>query len=247
MKTNNIFSVKNKNIILTGASRGIGFYLLKELKNNGANILGLARSKKLGSRNLEKNYNSCDINEYEKFKKICSNFSKKFGKIDVLINNAGISLQNKKDIDGIKNFEKTINTNLVSVFKCCFATSKFMANNSSIINISSIAALMGFSDNPGYISSKGGLHSLTNSLAFDLAKKKIRVNSIMPGYIKTNMTINSFKNKEKFKSRMQRIPLLRWGNSSDLLGAVIFLSSSASSYITGTKIIVDGGFSIKGI
>ena len=106
---------------------------------------------------------------------------------------------------------------------------------------------MGFSNNPGYNSSKGGLKMLSKALANDLATKKIRVNNIGPGYFLTNMTKKFYKIKKKREQRLSRIPLNRYGNTNELCGAVIFFISNASSYITGQDLYVDGGLLHKGI
>ena len=118
---------------------------------------------------------------------------------------------------------------------------------SSIVNLTSIASEFGFPDNPGYVASKGGVKSLTKSLAIDYAKLNIRVNCISPGYIHTNMTNESYLNPIKYNERLNRTILNKWGNVNDLVGASIFLLSDASSYITGSEILVDGGWTAKGI
>ena len=179
-------------------------------------------------------------------KKHVLNFKNKFGKIDVLINNAGISLEEKSEKKKIENFVKTIETNLISTYKCCETIYPLMKNGGSIINISSIGSLLAMKKNPGYVSSKGGINSMTRSLAEDYSKKKIRVNAILPGYIKTKMTEKSYKNSKK-KLETEKSILNRWGEPNDLIGIVIFLATKSSSFVTGTNIIVDGGFSIKGI
>ena len=117
----------------------------------------------------------------------------------------------------------------------------------SIINITSLSSHLGFSKNYSYTASKSGLQGLTRTLAYDYSKYNIRVNNICPGYILTNMTKGSFRNKEKRKNIENRSMLNRWGKSEDLVGASIFLASKASSFITGIDLIVDGGWCAKGI
>jgi NAD(P)-dependent dehydrogenase (short-subunit alcohol dehydrogenase family) len=123
----------------------------------------------------------------------------------------------------------------------------YLKKNASIINISSISSYFGFPNNPGYVSSKSGLSGLTRSLAYDFSKKNIRVNNIVPGYIRTEMTKKSFNNKKLFNLRKSSTLLNRWGNPKDIIGACTFLVSSSSSYITGADIVIDGGWSVKGI
>ena len=127
---------------------------------------------------------------------------------------------------------------------------KIMKNQTSggvIINVTSINAELAFPDNPAYQACKGALKQLTKSLALDFSKYKIRVNSIGPGYFRTKMTEKSWNDKKKRKQRTERTIMKRWGVSDDLIGAIIFLTSNASSYITGQDIYIDGGWLIKGL
>ncbi len=117
----------------------------------------------------------------------------------------------------------------------------------SIINITSLSSEQGFPNNPGYAASKGGIKAFTKSLAIDLGSKGIRVNCVIPGYIKTDMTINSYNQMKTNKERLERIILNRWGNPDDLIGTFIFLISDASKYITGIDLPVDGGWLAKGL
>jgi NAD(P)-dependent dehydrogenase (short-subunit alcohol dehydrogenase family) len=117
----------------------------------------------------------------------------------------------------------------------------------SIINICSLASKLGFPNNPVYVASKGGLSQASKALAIDFAHKNIRVNNILPGYIKTSMTIKSFKNKKSFNIRKNRTMLKRWGDPADILGSIIFLSSDASKYIAGIDLTFDGGWLSNGL
>jgi NAD(P)-dependent dehydrogenase (short-subunit alcohol dehydrogenase family) len=117
----------------------------------------------------------------------------------------------------------------------------------SVINITSLGAHLGFPKNPSYQISKAGVRQLTKSLALDWGKKSVRVNNICPGYIKSRMTMKSYKDLNAKKKRLDRMMLDRWGNQEDIVGAAIFLISDASSYITGSDIYVDGGWTAKGL
>ena len=171
-------------------------------------------------------------------------------KIDILINSAGISISFDENIH-IQNsyFKKTLDTNLTSVFNLTYAVAEIMKKNKSgsIINITSIASHLGMPNNPAYVASKAGLSGLTRSLSYDFASFGIRVNSLVPGYFSTDMTKDSFEDKKKNKERASRSLLLRWGDPEELIGPAIFLASNASSFITGTDLVVDGGWSIKGL
>ena len=172
----------------------------------------------------------------------------KTSKIDILVNSAGITnANNTKNL--LENFKKVLDTNLIAPFNLINQVIPIMKQNNSgsIINISSINAYQGFPENPSYISSKGGLSSLTQSLAFDLGKYNIRVNNLVPGYIKTTMTEKSYMDEIGYQKRLSRIILNRWGDPNDLLGPCIFLASDASRYITGSDLVVDGGWLTKGL
>ena len=180
------------------------------------------------------------------FFEFCKNIFTESGTIDVLINAAGISIPAESE-DSKNNFENILNTNLIGNYYCCNSAANFMRGEGAIINITSIGANLGFPNNPGYQAPKGGLAALTRALAYDLAEKNIRVNSIVPGYIRTEMTQESFNDDRLKKERENRMLLKRWGECSDMVGAAIYLASRASSYVTGSEIIVDGGWSIKGL
>ena len=229
-----------KIIVVTGGSRGIGNCILSYFsKKKNFQAINLSRSK-CRLKNV-KNFN-CDVSNYTEVK----NVIKKIKKIDYLINNAGISSSDKKNY--IKNFDEVLKNNLNSSFYCSHeASKKFSKKGGVIINIASINGHLGFPSNPGYVSSKGGIISLTRALALDYNKKKIRVNSISPGYIKTNMTINSYLDYKKSKERLSRTINKRWGFPKDLIGIVELLISEKSSYINGQDFVVDGGWLSKGL
>ena len=117
----------------------------------------------------------------------------------------------------------------------------------SIVAVTSIGSILAFPNNPGYIAAKGGLRMMSKALALDLGPSNIRVNSILPGYINTEMTATSYNDPISRESRASRTMLGRWGEANDLVGAAIFLASDASQYITGTDLIVDGGWTAKGL
>ena len=242
--TSNLFSVENKVVIVTGASRGIGAEIAFAFVNACASVIAISRSEVCDKQELSKYYQSCDITDYNSFQSICENTYSQYGKIDILINVAGISLPFKDNKGEMDRFVETISTNLNATFNCCSTVSKKMLCGGSIINISSIGALFGFPGNPGYVASKGGVSAMTKALAVDYGGKSIRVNNIVPGYTKTDMTLSSYNNHESHQQRLSRMIFGRWGETKDIIGAAIFLGSDASSYITGTDIIVDGGWSV---
>ena len=237
-----LFCLKNKVTIVAGASKGIGLAVSKGFKKNGAFVIGLSRQK--NNSNFFDLYFECDVTNKNDLREVHKILKKKNIFLDVLVYSVGIS--NIKDTDELK-FAKLINTNLVGNFLFINFLKNLINKNSSIINISSINAKLGFPLNPGYVASKGGVEALTRSFAIDLSKQNIRVNCIRPGYIKTQMTKKSYENKLTRDIRINKSILKRWGKTEDILGPAIFLASKASSFITGSVITVDGGWIAKGL
>lgn len=242
-----VFSLSDKVCLVTGASRGIGRYLAEVFNNAGAQVFGIGRSEK-ASGIPDWNYLVSDVNDKETMTKVVREIVKSHGKIDVLINAAGIT-NSYFTASASSSFAQIMQTNLIAVQEICSIVSEQMkvSGSGSIINITSIGAELGFPGNPGYVSSKGGLKMLTKALANDLAEFNIRVNNIAPGYIRTDMTRGSYEDQTLNQNRVNRMIIKRWGEVSDLAGAAILLASDASSYITGIDLFVDGGWTAKGL
>ena len=242
-----LFSLEGKAAIVTGGARGIGAEIAMAYKKAGANVVCVSRSECPNNKNLEDNYKQCDILDYKGFRLICEQTFELYGNIDILVNAAGITLPYHSQDDKYENFLKTISVNLNGAYLCSDIVSKFMQHGGSIINITSIGSILGFPDNPGYVASKGGVRTLTKALAVDFSKKNIRVNNIVPGYIKTEMTKKSYNDSMLYKERLNRMIIKRWGSVDDIIGAAIFLASNSSSYVTGIDLVVDGGWLAKGL
>lgn len=237
----------NKDIIITGGSGGNGSAICMKFLKSGARVHNLdIKKSNLKNKNLVEY--KVDLSKHKEILKFVKNFKKKKKKILCLINNAGLS-KNPSSKDLLKYWDETINLNLKAPFFLSIYLKNLLSKevNSSIINISSIASKIAMKNNPAYNISKAGLNALTHSFAFDFSKEKIRVNSICPGYIKTNMTRKSYSNKIQKRVRTNRIINARYGNPEEIADLVIFLASKKSSYINAEEIIIDGGLLKKGI
>jgi NAD(P)-dependent dehydrogenase (short-subunit alcohol dehydrogenase family) len=243
-----IFNIKNKVVVISGASRGLGNEIANALSELGADVFGFGRTHRDSVNKINFNYKQLDVNNINDFDIVLKHASRNNSiNIDVLINCIGIT--NFDPNDKIENFRKIVDINLIKTYEVCCQSIKYMGKikSGSIINITSIGAMQGFPNNPGYIASKGGLRSLTQSLAIDLSINNIRVNNIVPGYFLTDMTVNSYKNLNEKNERSKRTIMNRWGDVSEIVGAVVFLSTNASSYITGSNLVIDGGWLSKGL
>ena len=238
--------LKNKNIIVTGASGGIGNSIVKKLNESGANILASGtRIEKLEElkKNFEKiNILKFDISESEKIEEFIENSTKALGgTLDCIVNNAGITQDNLAIRMTFDEWKKVIDINLTSTFLMSkFAVKKMLKNKSGkIVNITSVVGHTGNLGQANYTASKAGIVAMSKSLAMEYAKKNININCISPGFIKTSMTE---KIDEKFKETIvSKIPSARLGEPDDIANAVVFLCSDKSGYINGETLHVNGG------
>ena len=239
-------SLKNKNIIVTGASGGIGSSIVEKLYESGANILATGtRDEKLN--NLKEKFNNIkilkfDISHHEKIEEFINNATEELGgSLDCIVNNAGITKDNLTIRMSLEEWTKVIDINLTSTFLMCKYSIKKMLKNKSgkIINITSVVGHTGNVGQANYTASKAGIVAMSKSLAIEYAKKNINVNCISPGFISTAMTDQI---DEKFKETIiAKIPSNRLGKPEDIANAVNFLSSNQSDYINGETLHVNGG------
>jgi len=241
-----MFSLEGKVALVTGASRGIGAALADGLAAAGATVFGVARSP--APREPFRHpvrYVATDI--AAGIGALVADIVAEFGRIDVLVNAAGVSLSAASPDQVLAAFDATLDVNLRGAYAACLAVAPHMGAGSSIINVTSINSLVGFPGNPGYVAAKGGLRMLTKALAVDLGPRGIRVNALAPGYIHTDMTAASFADPERHAARARHTCLERWGEVGDLVGGAIFLASDASRYMTGQDLVIDGGWTAKGL
>ena len=238
--------LKGKNIIITGASGGIGNSIVEKLNQAGANILASGtKIEKLDEiKNKYANIKTLkfDISQSDKIEEFIENATEELGgNLDCIVNNAGITKDNLSIRMSLDEWKKVIDINLTSTFLLCkFAIKKMLKNKSGkIINITSVVGHTGNVGQANYTASKAGIIAMSKSLALEYAKKNININCISPGFIKTAMTD---KIDEKFKEVIiSKIPSARLGEPEDVANAVIFLASPQSDYINGETLHVNGG------
>ena len=250
---NNPFSLKNKNILITGASSGIGRQCAITFSQLGANVILIARNKerlKDTFDKLEKGNHliiSQDITEYDKLEQIIKYSVEKVGRISGFVHSAGIEMTLPLRSMTPSYYENMFATNVISGFELARIISKkkyLDEKGVSFIFISSVMGMLGQSGKIGYCASKGALISGSKAIALELVKKNIRVNCILPGVVETEMSNKMFENlpEESKKSIVEMHPL-GLGKPSDIANACAFLLSDASRWIAGTNLIVDGGYS----
>ena len=239
-------NLEKKNIIITGASGGIGSSIIKKLNDVGANILASGtRIEKL--EELKKNFESIkilkfDISQSDKIEEFIENATSELGgSLDGIVNNAGITQDNLAIRMSLDEWQKVININLTSTFLMSkFAIKKMLKNKSGkIVNITSVVGHTGNLGQANYTASKAGIVAMSKTLAIEYAKKNININCISPGFIKTDMTD---KIDEKFKEIIvSKIPSARLGKPDDITSAVLFLSSDKCDFINWETLHVNGG------
>ena len=244
-KFSNLFDVNDRVVVVTGSNRGIGYAVANGLKAQNARVIRIGK-------NFESSIGTddriLDLNRHSEIPKTITQIIADYGRIDALVNNAGVSITSEFPYSDLNSYDKTISINLTAAFLLCGAVCPVMASQSrgTIVNITSIGAQLGFPDNPAYQVSKAGLRQLTKAIARDWGSSGIRANNICPGYVRTGMTEKSYNDRTLHAERLNQTLLGRWGQPSDFVGPTIFLISDASEYMTGGDLYVDGGWTANG-
>ncbi|MBR1860900.1 MAG: SDR family oxidoreductase [Lachnospiraceae bacterium] len=253
---NNYFDLTGRVAVVTGCSTGLGVQMAKALASQGANIVALARRQNLideVATDIEKTCGvkaigvACDITDTEKVNAAVDTILEKFGRIDILINNAGTGGVTPAEDVPDEMFANEMNIDLFRTFKMARAIAKkamIPAKYGRIINIASMYGMVGnkIAGSSPYHAAKGGVVNLTRALAAEWGSKGITVNAICPGYFYTPLTKETLDSEFFQQNAKTMIPLERYGNEGELDTAAIFLSSPASSYVTGAIVPVDGGY-----
>jgi 2-dehydro-3-deoxy-D-gluconate 5-dehydrogenase len=253
----NLFDLKNKVAIVTGGNGGIGEGIARGLASAGCGIAIAARNAsktEAAVRRLEKEFHvpvkgvPIDVRQEKEIISAVKKVLDEFGRIDILVNNAGTNIRKLPQDVSVEDWDEVLNTNLRSALLCSKAVYPVMKKQGGgkIINIGSMTSLFGGAKLPQYGSSKGGIVQLARSMATAWAPDNIQVNSILPGWINTELTARAKIELEGLNERvLARTPAGRWGEPDDLAGTAIFLASPASDFVTGVALPVDGGFSIS--
>ena len=255
MEKKRLFDLKDKVAMVTGGSRGIGFSMAKTLADHSANIVVINRRKEEGQKAAEE-IRKCgvkclairaDVSQKEDVVNMVKKSLEEFQSIDILINCAGINIRKPALEFEEEEWDKIIDINLKGTFLCCQQVGKTMVQRrkGKIITVSSIGSLTAMWDRGPYCASKAGVSQLTKTLALEWSPYNVNVNAIAPGVIVTPLTEKLLeKGTEQYEKHMAKIPMGRFGKREDLIGCVVFLASSASDYINGQTIFIDGGWTI---
>ena len=251
------FDLKGKVAIVTGGNGGIGLGMARGLASHGAKIVVAGRNHEKNDRAIaelralgtQAEAVAVDITDEASCLILVATTLQRFGRIDVLVNNAGTNVRKAPEDLTLDEWRLVLDTNLTSAFILSKAVYHHMKaqGGGKIINTGSMMSLFGSSFAAAYSASKGGIVQLTKSLALSWAPVNIQVNAILPGWITTELTERAqVEVPGLFERVLSRIPTGRWGDWDDMAGIAVFLASSASDYITGTAIPVDGGFAAQG-
>ena len=251
-----MFSLAGRAAIVTGGNGGIGLGIAEGLTRAGASVAIAARDrsktdravKGLSEFGTEVIGLDIDVADEASIANAVSAAAKEFGRLDVLVNNAGIAVRKQPQEYSAAEWDQVMDVNLKGTFLCARAAYPHMveAGGGSIVNIGSMTSIFGMDWVSSYSASKGGVVQFTRSLAIAWAGDGIRVNAILPGWIRTELTSGYWTNpdnEDRFSLINRRIPAGRWGEPEDLAGLAVFLSSDAAAYVTGAAIPVDGGYS----
>jgi NAD(P)-dependent dehydrogenase (short-subunit alcohol dehydrogenase family) len=251
MKDKELFNLTDKIAVVTGGGSGIGKRIALAFSEFGANVIIADIDQKaadlvvseIKSKGKEAMAIRVDVTQPKEVQEMVTIALRSYGRIDILFNNAGISIRGPAESFSLEDWNKVIAVNLTGMFLCAQAIGKVMIKRGrgKIINTASVSAKLGHPGNLAYAAAKHGVVGMTKVMAVEWGKYGVSVNSIAPGIIKTPMTAKALTVAEKYQELVSKVPMGRLGEPEDLIGAVIFLASQASNYITGQTIYIEGG------
>jgi 2-deoxy-D-gluconate 3-dehydrogenase len=249
------FDLQGKVAVVTGASMGIGYGLAKALANAGATVVATARHMKelqslvdeITQEGGEALAISLDVTDVKDIEEVMKEVQHKFGSIDILVNNAGLGANQPAVEVTEEDWDVMMDVNLKGLFFCCQAAGKIMLQQGcgKIVNISSQASVVGIKEHAVYCASKGGVNQLTRVLALEWSSKGVNVNAVAPTFTYTPGTAERLDDPSYLKGVVDRIPIGRVAEIKDVAGAVIYLASPAGDMVTGTVLLIDGGWTAQ--
>jgi NAD(P)-dependent dehydrogenase (short-subunit alcohol dehydrogenase family) len=251
-----LFRIEGRVAVVTGASSGIGSALAEGLARAGARVVLAARrqertaalAERLCAAGSEAVALSCDVAREADVDRLVAETLARMGRVDVLVNNAGVTEVIPAEAEPLATFQRVVATNLTGAFLCCqrFGRSMLGSGGGAIVNVASVLGLVGSGQVPqaSYAASKGGLVNLTRELAAQWARRGIRVNALAPAWFPSEMTADMFEDEDSQRWIRNRTPMGRAGDPAELVGPLLFLASDAASYVTGQVLAVDGGWTI---
>jgi 2-deoxy-D-gluconate 3-dehydrogenase len=246
------FRLDGKVSVVTGASRGLGRAMAEALAEAGSHLVLAARTvggletlaQKIQALGVKAMALPVHVENETDLDELVEHTLREFGRIDVLVNNAGTIARHAAQDFPLRDWDRILAVNLRSVFLLCQKVARVMRRQGGgkIINTASLLSEIGVPTIPAYAASKGGIRQLTKALAVEWAQYNINVNAIGPGYFRTELTEKLYRDPKRYQQITGRLAIKRWGKPDDLKGAVVFLASSASNYVTGQVLYVDGGY-----
>lgn len=250
------FRLDDRIAIVTGGSRGLGKAMASALAGAGANVVIVSRHLNEAQSSADEIRHSTgkkaialevDVSQQPQVERMVNRTIEAFGRIDILINNAGLNIRGSIEELRLEDLTQVLNINLIGPVLCCRAVAPHMQAQKygRVINIASILGSVGMPNRTSYSSSKGALIQFTRTLALEWAPHNITVNAICPGPFATEMNRPLMEDQQVYQTFASKIPLGRWGEPEEIGGAAIFLASEASSFVTGATIYVDGGYTAQ--